>query len=946
MSLQKLEYDIPLVWDEAPVLDLDRYEIWRAPYLLIVGVDQGNKKFTIDRLLASWFGIGDGLTVTGSTGNDGAYTIVGVTETATQTVLEVSEAIPSAIADGYIGKSVIDQLADKTSKPSYTDKDMPVGFYYYVVYAVDKRENYSDPTDPLLKYSPTDVIPPTTPTGLIARRNSAFDAVDLKWNDIEDENLKGYIVSRTLNPRAGTPTWEVIALTSSSKYKDTEIPLDNDATLRQTEIAYYVQAYDKSGNVSASTAATYIFTIPLLQGIRTSLDFLSINVFWDLPLPEDGVEAVAIFYRQIGTAAWTFDGAVEGTKNFHRINGPLNVGRDYEVGLAVVTSDIRTVVRQGVGPPEQLYVAGDQSSLFTAADVIGIIHSAGNDGVQTLNSVLYIGGNDETRLEVSGALIDAEVLGVVNQTLGYFGMIGDLRANWTGDKIFIYVWGNNDLEGRYTVGSVTFDGIYTRLYVQETIPAGTPGGLITSGQIVNITTAGLQTNTQLVPFPQYETDTTNPTSPFNLLTKVDALQKRIYLNWTRVLVEDDFLEFYIDMTNTAADHAITAIDTNPDKFTVAGDQSAVFVTGDVIYAYGGTNNNGFWTITDVTVIAGPNTEITIDGELNDAVVDGSLMSERDWWNMDKTKNTNFQAFYNYVLSTTYRFRIRAVDRSGNKSGPTDCMATVLWDNTDLAGAAADPLMLPQWMDYTEQYLTSYKDANMRRYALTINDGPRISDFYSRYVLFLINRPWTPDAQDYFDLTKDEIISRPTFNTLTHETFQFPNLPITGVNVGAKEFTIAGNHQAWFKNGDIFRISGSTGNDGLHQVASSTYTGGNTVITTQFAIPDATVDGEIDMSIFIWPGLEDTFKSVWIGPNLPITAVNVGGKTFGVAGDVTGQFVAGYVFTIKRSTENDGFYTVVSSSFAAGTTTITVEEIIPNAIVDGSINSSILDIPAT
>ncbi len=874
MTLQKTEYDIPLVWDEVPILDLDRYEVWRAPFLPIAGVNQGTKKFTINKLLASWYTVGDGLTIVGSTGNDGAYTIAGITETATQTVLEVAESIPSPIADGYIGKSVVDQLADKIKKPSYTDKDMPVGFYYYIIYAVDKRENYSDPTDPVLKYSPTDITAPATPTGLIARRNAGFESVDLKWNDVEDENLKGYIVSRTLNPRVGSPTWVVVALTSSSKYKDTEIPLDNDATLRQTEIAYVVQSYDKSRNVSTSTAATYIFTIPMLQGFRTSLDYLSINVFWDTPLPEDGVEAVAIFYRQIGTTAWTFDGAVEGTKNFHRINGPLNVGRDYEVGLAVVTSDLHTNVQQGVGPPEELNIAGNQTSLFTAADIIGIIHSAGNDGIQTLTDVTYIGGNNTTRFKVAGSLVNAEVLGVVDQTLGYFGMTGDLRANWTADKIFIYIWGNATMDGRYTVGNVTFDGIYTRLYVEETIPAGTPGGSITSGMILNISTSGLQTNIQLVPFPQYEEDTTNPTSPFNLLTKVDALQKRIYLNWTKVLVESDFLEFYVDMTNTATDHAITAIDATADKFTIAGNQSGSFVIGDRVFAYGGTNNNGWWTITNVTVIGGPNTEITIDGELNAAVADGTLMSEREWWNMDKTKNTNFQAFYNYVLSTTYRFRIRAVDRSENASDPSDCMATVLWDNTDLTGGGADPLMLPQFIDYTEQYLTSYKDANMRRYALTINDGGRLSEFFARYVLYVKNRPWTTVPQNYFGPTKDEVIGRPTFNTQTYETFQLPNTPIIGVNQGTKTFTIAGSLATFFVNGDIIRISGSTGNDGTYVVNSSTYVPGpnTTEVTVIAAIPDGTVDGQIDWAIFIWPGIEDTFRSIWVGPNSSILTI--------------------------------------------------------------------------
>jgi hypothetical protein len=272
----------------------------------------------------------------------------------------------------------------------------------------------------------------------------------------------------------------------------------------------------------------------------------------------------------------------------------------------------------------------------------------------------------------------------------------------------------------------------------------------------------------------------------------------------------------------------------------------------------------------VTVVAGPNTEIVVDSELLSAVIDGTLMSDRAWWNLDKTRNTNFQAFYNYVLTTTYRFRIRAADRSENLSIPTDCVASVLWDNQDLTGGGADPLMLPQWVDYTEQALTTYKHADMRRYTLLINDGPSISEFFRRYVLYIINRPWTPVNQStYFNLTKDEVIGRPTFNTHTYETFQVPDQPIVGVNQGAKTFSIAGDYTAYFTNGDIFRISGSTGNNGQWTVVSSTFAGGNTVITVTTAIPDATVDGVIDWSIYVWPAIEDNFRSVWVGPTSSI-----------------------------------------------------------------------------
>lgn len=866
MSLQKTNYDIPLVWDAVPITDLDHYEVWRAPYLPIIAINQGLKQIAMAGVHFDWFKeIGDSLIITGSTGNDGTYTIANYGEVAGNTVITVDEAIPSAVADGWAGKAVIDQLANKGKKPAYTDKEMPVGFYYYVIYAVDDQENFSDPTDPIIRFSPLDYTAPATPTGLTARRNAGYETVDLKWNSIEDETLKGYIISRTLDPRTGSPTWEVIALTSSSNYKDNEIPLDNDAALRMTEVAYSVQSYDKSGNVSVSTAATYIFTIPLITGLRTSLDFDAINVFWDLPLPEDGMEAVAIFFRKEGTAAWTFDGAVPGTSRSHRINGPLLIGRKYEVAITVATSDIHTIVRVGTGPPHEVYIAGDFTTLFTTGDQIGIIHSAQNDGVHTIGTVTY---TVETKMLIPAGIVQPPNMATVDQALGYFGITGDVTADWAGDKIFIYAIAF----GQFTIDRVTFDGVNTRLYTEETIPAGDPGGRIYSGQIVNLTTAAFQVPTNIVSIPEYETDTTEPTPPFGLLTTLDPQPKKVFLNWSRVTVEDDFLEFYIDISLLATDFPITAISASPDKFTVAGDQSAYFVTGDRIYSYGGTNNNGWWTITNVSVIGGPNTEITVDAQLNAGVVDGNLMSDRAWWNLDKTRNTNFQAFYNYIIGDPYRFRIRAVDRSGNLSDPVACTTAIVWDNLDLTGGGTDPLMLPQWVDYTESQLTTYKNANMRRYALMINDGPSISEFFRRYVLFIVNRPWTPNPQNYFNNTKDEIMGRPTFNTHNYDSIQLPNTPITVVNQGTKTFTIVGgDFTAYFQSGDTFRISGSTGNDQNYAVSSSTYVPGpnTTEIITVNPIPDPTVDGQIDWSLFIWPAIEDTFRSVWVGPTTSI-----------------------------------------------------------------------------
>jgi hypothetical protein len=69
-------------------------------------------------------------------------------------------------------------------------------------------------------------------------------------------------------------------------------------------------------------------------------------------------------------------------------------------------------------------------------------------------------------------------------------------------------------------------------------------------------------------------------------------------------------------------------------------------------------------------------------------------------------------------------------------------------------------------------------------------------------------------------------------------------------------------------------------------------------------------------------------------NAPITGGSQGSKQFIVTGDVTSYCTAGKIITVRGSTGNDGVYTVVSSSYGAPSTTVTVSEAIPSATFDG------------
>jgi len=63
----------------------------------------------------------------------------------------------------------------------------------------------------------------------------------------------------------------------------------------------------------------------------------------------------------------------------------------------------------------------------------------------------------------------------------------------------------------------------------------------------------------------------------------------------------------------------------------------------------------------------------------------------------------------------------------------------------------------------------------------------------------------------------------------------------------------------------------------------------------------------------------------------------GANLFDVSDDLTSVFDAAFTFTVTGSTGNDGTYTVTSSSYdsPSNTTSIVVDEVIPDATVDGN-----------
>lgn len=185
--------------------------------------------------------------------------------------------------------------------------------------------------------------------------------------------------------------------------------------------------------------------------------------------------------------------------------------------------------------------------------------------------------------------------------------------------------------------------------------------------------------------------------------------------------------------------------------------------------------------------------------------------------------------------------------------------------------------------------------------------------------------------------------------------------VTGVSL-VGNFQIVGNVTATFPTGTVFSVIGSTGNDAVWEVTTSTFVGPNTEIEVTATIFNATADGiisvvsvlnyEFDVAVDVadWPpGTTSTTITVRPPPleiSLPIRGVNIGLDTFTVSGDYTSTFTAGRAFVVTGSngsppTGHNGKWQVLSSVLLVGSTVITIDPT-PSIVANTDITSSVIE----
>ena len=207
-----------------------------------------------------------------------------------------------------------------------------------------------------------------------------------------------------------------------------------------------------------------------------------------------------------------------------------------------------------------------------------------------------------------------------------------------------------------------------------------------------------------------------------------------------------------------------------------------------------------------------------------------------------------------------------------------------------------------------------------------------------------------------------LLDGPEANHSTDTELSVVDHPIVAVTAGIPgtgHLDIAGDHTSLFTAGKRFSVHGSTGNNGIFEVASVIYSAPNTQIYLVAGAVAGIVDGLIsvcgvaDYTFNLRVNVDSSIAStpyVVVPPppaiSLQISSVVAGlGGTFTVSGEYDSVFTTGRQFAVNYSLGNDGVWTVASSTIVAGSTVVTVTGTIPTADPTGTISVAYISVAA-
>ncbi len=660
-----MPHDIEIVWDANSEIDLDHYNIYRSSDggLTYTKVGESKQPYFKDRSIPENANYAIASLVVGAE-DVGEFIITGIDLTSVFQALSTFLVQRTDDNDGtYQVKTVSFSGGDTHIFPfggvSGTDTD---GFilqpYLYYPTAVDKAGNESTPGTTVIKTSPPDIIAPAAPTNVTARRLEDYSGVELFWDQVLDTNLKGFIIYRTFDGLS----FHVAGTTSNTNFKDDKIPRGLDTVFGATYVAYSIASYDKTGNISQGSSPTNFFTIPLLRSLKVNIDYLSLNVTWKTPLPEDNVAAVGIFYKKKVDSEWIFAGAVDYPTSRLTIVGPLDKATEYDVLATIFISSTFPItgVNQGL---KTFTVAGDQTASLPPGALMNVTGSTGNDDSYTIVSSTY---TTSTAIVVAEAIpvptVDGSLFGFTYQVPVIRAIIPDYEQDTVNptlptalnavrdpanNRIFLS-WIREAIDddfmryeievlessfyrtlARSTSNSYTLNNalfymqgdfqIYVR--VRAVDRSGNISG--TSSLVIKWFSDdlnGISVNDYL---PAWMTYTEEDSSQYKL-----AGMRRYQLEWNDAGRRAEFFEFYmlyVVQEKPGSTKGIVAVNSPGKIFGIAGNFTSIFPIGATIYVRGSTGNDGTYTIAGVAYSA-PNTYITVNEAVPSGVADGYLFN--------------------------------------------------------------------------------------------------------------------------------------------------------------------------------------------------------------------------------------------------------------------------------------------------------------------------------
>lgn len=304
-------------------------------------------------------------------------------------------------------------------------------------------------------------------------------------------------------------------------------------------------------------------------------------------------------------------------------------------------------------------------------------------------------------------------------------------------------------------------------------------------------------------------------------------------------------------------YAINAVNQGTKTFSTLDNVPDEFVADDTFAVSGSTGNDGTYTVVSATW-TGAQTDIVVAEAIPNAVADGGIVQSiiilgatnqgfkpRGWVEIE----AEFVYFDGYDdAAADNKYRLRNVKRGElGTAAAAHVGGTIVYEKIAKQIAAGTALIEQDTGTGYEKLRFGKEFATVPTIGCFVLSGTASGTYRGTYTVYdedsSINAASVPISLDdivQYIVCANRAYGGAGFSPGVHA--------ITFVNQVGQQFAIAENVPNRFRAGDTFTITDSTGNDGTYTCSiNSTWDGVKLNIITVEAIPDATVDGDINIT---------------------------------------------------------------------------------------------------